>query len=195
MTFVDHDLRKYPYLEMDKYMVSIKDTKDGPTCLDLMEWEKGLEKVGLMSLVYILHFGHSMEVNECVKKLLVSFHSVFLWLNLKVSIDVELIAAITGLPLPDLDPTPFLTRKEKDIALMNKLKEKYDLNRDTRGFLISSMNDHIVRFTTKVLDIEFVPNIRPNQCTVGMIVDEKLCASDVQLNSKQYILNELLEYE
>ena len=30
MTFVDHDLQKFPDLAMNKYMVSIKDTKDGP---------------------------------------------------------------------------------------------------------------------------------------------------------------------
>ena len=81
MTFVDHDLQKFPYLAMDKYLISIKDIEDGPTRLVLMEWERGLEKVGLLSLMYMPHFGHSMDVNACVKQLLVSFHGGFLWLD------------------------------------------------------------------------------------------------------------------
>ena len=30
---------------------------------------------------------------------------------------------------------PFFTGKEQDFSLINQMKEKYDLTRDTRGFL------------------------------------------------------------
>ena len=85
------------------------------------------------------HFGHSTEVNVCVKQLLVSFHGIFIWLDQKVSMDIELIATITRLPLAVLDPTPFFSGKEKDIALMNKLQDKYDPTRDNKGFFTLSM--------------------------------------------------------
>ena len=63
--------------------------------------------------------------------------------------DVELIAAITGLPLESVDQVPFF-KKDKYTMLMNTIKYKYDLSRYTRGFLIASIDDHNVRFTTKV---------------------------------------------
>ena len=77
-----------------------------------MEWERGLDKVVLLSLMHMPHFGHSVEVNACVKQLLVSFHGGFLWLDRKVSVDVKLIIVIMGLPLTGVDPTPFFTKKE-----------------------------------------------------------------------------------
>ena len=53
-----------------------------------------------------------------------------------------------GLPLAGVDPTPFFVGKEQDNLFVGKLKEKYDLIRDTRGFTITSINDYIVQFTT-----------------------------------------------
>ena len=146
-------------------MVFVKDTEDVPMCLVLMECAKGLDKAGLLSLNYMPHFGHSTKVIACVKKILVSFNSVFLWLNHKVSMDFKLIAMITRLPLLGLDPTPFFIKKEQDTTLKNKLKEKYDLTRDTRGFFIASINDHTVWFATKVLASKLVEKMLPNQCT------------------------------
>ena len=81
-----------------------------------------------------------------------AFHGGFLWLDRKVSMEIELIAVITGLPLGVPNPTPFFAAKDKDIALTNNLKDKYDLTRDTRGFFIASINYHTVRFAAKVLD-------------------------------------------
>ena len=112
MTFVDHELRKIPKLEMEKSMVSICDIEYGHLCLVPMEWERGLDKVGLLSLMHMLHFGRSVEVNACVKKLLVSFHGGYLWLNQNIYVDVELISTITRLPLAGVDPTPFFDGKE-----------------------------------------------------------------------------------
>ena len=84
MTFVDHDLRKFPKFAIDKYMVVVCETKEGPTHLFPMEWERGLDKVVLLSLMHMPHIGRSVEVNACVKQLLVSFHGGFIWLDKKV---------------------------------------------------------------------------------------------------------------
>ena len=65
--------------------------------------------------------------------------------------DVELIATIMRLPLTGLDPTPFLDGKEKYIVLTKKLKDKYELTKETRHFFIAFINDRIVQFATKVL--------------------------------------------
>ena len=89
---------------------------------------------------------------------MVSFHGGFLWLEKKFYVDFKLISAITGLPLAGIDPMPFF-RKDQDIVLMNNMKDKYDLSRDTIGFLISSINDHTIGFSAKVLDSRLVKNM------------------------------------
>ena len=96
------------------------------------------------------HFGQSAEINNYVKKLLVFFHGGYLWLDNPISVDIELIATIIGLPVVGMNPTPFL-RKYQETMISVRMKEKYDVIRDKRGFLISSINDHTVCFAAKVL--------------------------------------------
>ena len=94
--------------------------------------------------MHMPHFGHTTEVNTCVKQLLVCFHGGCLWLKRNILVDVELITSITGLPLAGVDPMPFFTRKDQDATLTNRMKEKYNLSRDKRGFSIASINDIFV---------------------------------------------------
>jgi hypothetical protein len=80
----------------------------------------GLEKIGILNLLDILHFGRSVEINICVKLLLSCVHGGFIWLDRPVSIDTELIAYITGLSSKGEDPSPFFTEKSKEKALEEK---------------------------------------------------------------------------
>ena len=57
MGLIYHDLQKFPELGMKNYMTTICETEDGTIQLVLMEWEKGLHKSGLLSLMHIQHFG------------------------------------------------------------------------------------------------------------------------------------------
>ena len=68
-----------------------------------MEWDRGPEQSGLLSLLYMPHFGHSIEVNTFVQQLMVSFHGGFLCLDEVYYMHVKLIVAITGLPLSGID--------------------------------------------------------------------------------------------
>ena len=73
-----------------------------------MEWDRGLYQYGILSLLYMPHFGCSIPIKTCVKRLLVFFHGGFLWLGNTISMDVELIVVIIGLPFIGMDPTPLL---------------------------------------------------------------------------------------
>ena len=46
-----------------------------------MDWAEGLAHTGLINMMFIPHFGHSIKVNTYVKKLLVYFHGGCLWLD------------------------------------------------------------------------------------------------------------------
>ena len=107
------------------------------------------------------------------------FHGRCLWLNRKISVGVELITLITGLSLERVDPTPSFFGKDQDTTLVNQINEKYDLTRDKRGFLISSINDTVVRFAAKVLSNKLLQKMRLNQCTIGTIATTKQCVAGV----------------
>ena len=76
-----------------------------------MEWDCRLEKLGIFSLMNMPHFGHTGEVNTCVKQLLDSFSGG------RTSIYVDLISFITRLPKVGVDPTRFFVGKEHDLSL------------------------------------------------------------------------------
>ena len=76
--------------------------------------------------------------------------------------------------------------------MMLKLKYKYNLSRDTRGFLTTSINNHIVWFATKVLDTKLVQKMWSKKCTVGMNAAVELYIERVQMNWSHYLLNEFL---
>ena len=78
-----------------------------------MEWARGLDQSGILSLLYMPHFGRTISINTYVKKLLVLFHGGFLWLGKPISIDVELITVIIGLPFVGMDPTPLLIKDKE----------------------------------------------------------------------------------
>ena len=94
-----------------------------------------------MSLLYMPHFGRTSKVNTCVNKPLVFFHGGFLWLDIHISVDVYLIATITGFPIVGIDPIPYIARKDQDKILVAQMKQNYIIMKDKRGFDIASIND------------------------------------------------------
>ena len=73
-----------------------------------------------------------------------------------------MIDSINGRPLARVDPSSFFVGKEQDHNLVRKMKEKYNLTRYKRGLSIASINDIVVKFTTKVLSINILRQMRAN---------------------------------
>ena len=83
--------------------------------------------------------------------------------------EVELIASITRFPNVGGDLEPFFDGKDQDKNLAARMKKKYGLDSDKRGFNITSINDQDIEFTMKVLSMNLIRNMQLNQCTVGVI--------------------------
>ena len=84
-----------------------------------------------------------------------------MWLDKPYSVDVDLISVITGLQRAGTDTVSILG-KDKDPALITKVKNKYDLDRANRGFLVSSINDPAVRLAIMILSCKVLQTSRPN---------------------------------
>jgi hypothetical protein len=63
-------------------------------------------------------------------------HGRDIWLDKRVSIDIELIAHITRLPSWGMDLAQFINDKTKEKALAEEMKNKYSTERGTRGIII-----------------------------------------------------------
>jgi hypothetical protein len=55
---------------------------------------------------------------------MVVVHGRYLWLDKLISIDVELIVHVTGLPSWGMDPAQFLEDKKKEKSLVEETKMK-----------------------------------------------------------------------
>ena len=130
-----------------------------------MKWAAGVNQEGLMNLLFMPHFGHSLQDNTYVKQLLVYFHRGCLWLDQPYPVDVELISAITGLPKSGEDPASCLCQG-MDIT---KMKTKYKLQRKGRGSSIPLIEDPSMQFTARILSCKLLHKMSPNECTIGAV--------------------------
>jgi hypothetical protein len=106
--YADHDVFdtiKFLEFFQQVYMESLGTGPLGDPIMQPKQWETSLEKTRILNLLEIPHFGQGKYVNNYVNQLLEVLHGGFLWLEEPVSIDMELIAFITGLPSNGEKPT------------------------------------------------------------------------------------------
>jgi hypothetical protein len=125
-------------------------------------------KKGILTLLDIMHFGRSEDINICVNLLLSCVHRGFLWLDRLVSIDTELIARIIGFLSKGKDPSPLFTDKTKEKALAERMKEKYDTFIGARSLDVVSIKYDTVWFViTQTVGWEKPDPIHKMEKTVG----------------------------
>jgi hypothetical protein len=78
-------------------------------------------------------------------------HGGDIWLYKLISIDVDIIAHITGLPSQGIDPTQFLDDKTKKKALAEEMKKKYGIDRGTYRIIIKQIKDVVTRMAAKIM--------------------------------------------
>ena len=84
-----------------------------------------------------------------MKYFIVVFHGGYLCLDKAYSIDFNFISRITCLSQAGVDPMPFL-KKEMDPLMIARVKDKFDVVRANRGFLILSIYDPTIHFVEMI---------------------------------------------
>ena len=152
--YFDHgvaDAVKFLYLAPQNYLESRGEGPSSATLLEPTKWILGLYNTRIMNLLDISHFGHGKHINGCVKKILARVHGGILWMDRPVSINVDLITPITGLPMDGEKPEKYLEDKTKSKEISNEIKAKYGTERGNRGIRISDINDPVTTFDKKKL--------------------------------------------
>jgi hypothetical protein len=154
LKYSDHDVADTDkFLEFAKrvYLETMGINLIGEPIDQPLQWATGLEKTGILGLLDLPHFGRGQYTSSCVKQLLAVTHGGDIWLDKLVSIDVELIAHITGFPSRGMDPMQFLDDKSKEKTLAEEMKKKYGTDRGMRGIIIKRINDAATQMATKIL--------------------------------------------
>ena len=105
-----------------------------------------------------------------------------LWLDSSVTIMVDLIADITGLPKDGPDPLQYFRGKDNDKRLAARLEKKYGLRHNGWDFRIDSINDHAMHISARILASKIVGKNFPIQSNLGLIACAEQCAEGLQMN-------------
>jgi hypothetical protein len=152
-----------------------------------------LEKTGILGLVDLPHFGRGQHATTCVKQLLAVTHGRDIWLDKLMSIDIELIANITGFPSRGMDLTHFLDDKDREKALAEEMKKKYGTDRGTRGIIIKRINDATTQLGTKILACKLLRKCRREEVPAGVVAVATQCAEGTTVSWAPYLLNLFLD--
>jgi hypothetical protein len=153
----------------------------------------GLAKNEILGLLDLPHFGRGQYANNCIKQLMAVTHGRYLWLEQLISIDVELITYITGLPSWGEDPTQFLEDKTKEKALAEEMKKKYGTERGSRGIIIKRISDATTRMATKIMACKLLKKFRKEEVSTGVVATAAQCAEGTTLSWAPYLLNLFLD--
>lgn len=154
LTFFDHDFhnkKKFLNFVPQYNMYQTMFEKGRPPVLKFQQWALGLELLSITQLLDVTHFGRSLYITNCVNTLLGVVHGGYLCLNPPVSIDVELIHRIIGLPIVEEDPSSLFADKKTDRVAAAQITTEYNLQRGNRGLLVKDISDKVTQFGAQIL--------------------------------------------
>jgi hypothetical protein len=94
LKYSNHDIsNKTKYLELASrvFMKNIVVNQLGEMISQPHQWAVGLDKIGILGLLKLPHFGRGQYAIACIKQLLEVTHGGDIWLDKPVSITVDLI--------------------------------------------------------------------------------------------------------
>lgn len=122
--------------------------ESGVTTLEPVKWIRGVEKAGLLNLLWVLHY-HCAPINLIfIKLLLCLVHDRFLWLGDLIPITDMLIHRITLLPHSGLNLAKAFEGKTSKCDLAERIKDKFKLVKKLHENSISSITDPGVKVAT-----------------------------------------------
>jgi hypothetical protein len=159
-------------------------------------WETRLHKDGILNLFDIPHFGRINEIHSYINMLLICVHEGYLWLDRLVSIDIDLIMHITGLPLQGEDPSLLFSNKKNEKALSESMKENFNTQRVQCDLDVARICNLTMRFMTQVLACKLLRKLQKDQFPTTVIEVIEKCIEGVQMNWVTFLLNQfLIDYE
>jgi len=135
LKLVDCDLadhEKFSHLATEHLMHHIIDTNTGMTALEPRRWLKGVDKAGLLNLLWVPHYNGTPVIVVVIKKLLCLVHDGCMWLEELIPITDRLIHWITRFPYTGENSAMIFCGKGDEQALTKSMKQKFKLVKKPR---------------------------------------------------------------
>jgi hypothetical protein len=96
-------------------------------------------------------------------------HGGYLWVEEPISIDVDLITYITGLPPRGETPAQYLDDKMKEKELAEEMKNTYGTEGGSRGIIIKRISDTTTSMDTKFMECKLLRKFHKKDVPYGVI--------------------------
>ena len=133
------------------------------------EWIEKLVASGLLNLLRTLHFGRSPKLNVVVKVFLSFVHEGYLWLDIKIDLNVNVIHRITGLSKVGRDPRAHFIGKNLERKLAMDIMKETKATKGMKCYDSIVIHDQDLRFTVQLLARGVLRKCWPNEVLVGAI--------------------------
>lgn len=104
----------------------------------------------------------------------------------------DLIHRISLLPYKGKDPVTISKGKGSDLVLAEVMKMKYKLEKEKRGYAISSIKDKAVHVATQILTCKVMRKCHANEVPVPVVALAKQCTEGVQFNWSKFLYMKFL---
>lgn len=186
----DHE--KFPHLAIEQLMHHTIDTTIGMTALVLRKWLRGVDKAGLLNLLWVLHYNLTPITVLVIKQLLCLVHDGCLLLEEPIPITDRLIHRITRLPYTRENPTMIFGGKGGEQVLAEAMKEKFKLVKKPRGYAIFNICDPAVKVAMQILARKVTRKCHTDEVLAPVVALASQCTEGVQFNWVDYLHGEFL---
>jgi hypothetical protein len=196
LQYSDHDVAdvdNFPEFAKQFYLDSVGKGPFGDRILQPKQWATKLANKKILNLLDIPHFVRGHDVNNYVKKLMAVTHGGYIWVEDLVSIDIEIIAYIIGLPSWGENPTQYLDDKTKEKELVEEMKKTYGTEIRSHIIIIKHISDASTRLATKIMVCKLLRKCHKEEVPVRVIVAAVECVKGTMLSWAPYLLNLFLE--
>lgn len=142
------DAEQFPHLETNTFMTCVFSKYSGVIALEPRKWIRGVEKAGLLNMLWVLHYNCAPITLIVIKQLLFLVHDGCLWLVELILITDMLIHKITLLPHSRMNLVEEFGRKVGECDLARRMKDKFKLVKKPHSYSISSITDPVVKVAT-----------------------------------------------
>lgn len=162
------------------------------TTLELGKWLRGVDKAGLLNLLWVPHYKHTPITVLVIKPLLCLVHDGCLWLEEPLPITNKLIHRITQLLYTGEHLAMMFGRKDGKQVLVEAMKEKLKLVEKPQVYSILSIYNPAVKVVMQILVGKVMRKCHIDEVPTLVITLVAQCVEGVHFNWVFYLCSEFL---
>lgn len=137
--------------------------------MELRKWLKGVDKIGVLNLLWVPHYNHAPIMMIVIKKQLCLVHDGCLWIEEMIPITKMMIHRIMRLPHSGENPAMEFGKKASEHVVVEAMKEKFKIVKKPHGYTITIICDLAVKVVTQILVGKVMRKFRADEVLTPVI--------------------------